>query len=645
MHVSDLATNAAITYGAGVLWASRPVVYHSSCISQQTGYQAAYTVSGSQTIRATVLPPPAIVVDRTTVVNGDTVTAHPTASWTSNIIVRYGWEWVADPAPTGGSATFVPGSGCGLRDLTCRLVPHGDGHLRMPDLLMLGRFYQTAVSPTIHVASAHLVLVVDSSHVASGSQVKFTARRGDGQQTVQVQSWVWTPGSTSPVGPLAVDCAGGDSLCLTTLQNTSPADSTGVARTGTMTALAYLGTAAESASVAVTVDRPVAGGGGGCGSPAIASSTVRTESRNRTASATRTSSRSATAPPMQVICVGGGTPSMVLTVTRDTLNPLYPRIRGETVNSVVVPERAPDTATVTVWLTQGGSPVPSGTRVTFRAEWLPSTGAHAHIKNAVRFESADAPVLTTGPEWKWPLFGYFCPDPGCILKAKTASVGTNSSGTASVYVVSGYLGGRALVIASAAVGGQVVEDTTMVGYAVSGLVSLQSRIPLADVYWTGGNLDHAEGMNFYVQDTIASRLQPIVENMWKTVNGQQLYLQYNDASLPNGGTFTVTPSNRVRFEDPYIGSGGHTAHNTGLDQDIGFCYSPSHGENGGANAVGSSTCRGVDTARTVSLPALQIQACLQHGAVLAHGETVNGTFVPTHYHIRFVGSNENAPGC
>src|SRR5438046_10342018 len=99
--------------------------------------------------------------------------------------------------------------------------------------------------------------------------------------------------------------------------------------------------------------------------------------------------------------------------------------------------------------------------------------------------------------------------------------------------------------------------------------------------------------------------------MWKTVNGQQLYLQYNDASLPNGGTFTVTPSNRVRFEDPYIGSGGHTAHNTGLDQDIGFCYSPSPGENGGANAVGCSTCRGVESARTVSLRDVHTQALLQ----------------------------------
>jgi len=389
----------AITFGAGVLWVSRPVVYHSSCNSQQTGYQPAYTVSGAQTISATVLPPPVIVVDRTTVVNGDTVTAHPTASWTSNIIVRYGWEWVADPAPTGGSATFVPGSGCGLRDLTCRVVPHGDGHLRMPDLLMLGRFYQTAVSPTIHVAPAHLVLVVDSSHVASGSQVKFTARRGDGQQTVQVQSWVWTPGSTSPVGPLAVDCAGGDSVCVTTLQNTSASDSSGVTQTGTMMAVTYIGTAAESASVSVTVDKPVAGGGG-CSGPAIgASAFVRS---TPISSATGTASKPSSGPRMHLSCVGGGGTGVGDSIhiqlnnsKGDTLHPLYPRIRADQVNGVTVAGHEPDTANVTVTVYQGGSPVTAATRVDLRAEFLASAGGHAHVKQPVRFETA-ATVDSTG---------------------------------------------------------------------------------------------------------------------------------------------------------------------------------------------------------------------------------------------------------
>ena len=60
--------------------------------------------------------------------------------------------------------------------------------------------------------------------------------------------------------------------------------------------------------------------------------------------------------------------SLVLLMNHDTLNPLYPRIHGLTVNSIVVPEREPDTATVQVSLAQNGTPVPAGTPVTILAE-------------------------------------------------------------------------------------------------------------------------------------------------------------------------------------------------------------------------------------------------------------------------------------
>ena len=630
----------AITFGAGVLWVSRPVVYHSSCNSQQTGYQPAYTVSGAQTISATVLPPPVIVVDRTTVVNGDTVTAHPTASWTSNIIVRYGREWVADPAPTGGSATFVPGSGCGLRDLTCRVVPHGDGHLRMPDLLMLGRFYQTAVSPTIHVAPARLVLVVDSSHVASGSQVKFTARRGDGQQTVQVQSWVWTPGSTSPVGPLAVDCAGGDSLCVTVLQNTSPADSTGVAQTGTMMAMAYLGTAAESASVAVTVDRPVAGGG--CSSPAIGSS----GSATRTASATRTVSKVGTPPRLSLSCVGGGGGStgdtIHLSIDRDTLNPLYPRIRFDVVNGDTVYDRPPDTANVQVTVYRDGHPVSADapSTVTIRAEWLPGTGGHAHIAKPVGFQ--DAPRLTTGPESGYGLLGYFFTAPN--QKKNAVATQTNSNGLVTTKLVAGYVGGRASVIATAAVNGKVLAETVFVAYAVPGLVKLQDSIT-ADVYWIGGTNDHHQGDNFYVQPRLVAGMTAIAESLKKT-GSTTLYAQYNDASLPNGGTFTVKPA-PVTFENPYIGTGGgHVSHDRGLDMDIGLCLTDTPGDGGNwvhrvegrydqyANPqtqcmLGSQLL--TDTARVISHDRLTNVAGFFSAIARVHPDTSNGN----HFHIHF----------
>jgi hypothetical protein len=143
---------SAIDGLAGVLWVSRPGPYYSACESEATGYQPAYFIDGTQTISATVLPAPVIVPDRTTIVPGDTINATLEVSWTNDILVRYGWEWV--PAPNGGNATFV--SGCGLYQLTCRLVVLGDGSLRTPDVFLAQSIYMTAVSPVIHVEPPHL---------------------------------------------------------------------------------------------------------------------------------------------------------------------------------------------------------------------------------------------------------------------------------------------------------------------------------------------------------------------------------------------------------------------------------------------------------------------------------------------------------
>ena len=645
---SDSAyANIGVSASGYTVFAGRPTVWLLTCSTNgQNSYPGYSPVTGSQTVSATVLPPPAITVNRTTVVSGDTVTATLTASWTTSIDAYYAyWQWVADTGATGGGAGFVSGSGCGYGTLTCRVIVYGDGHLQVPNVNLDGiGLYQTAVSPTIHVAPAHLTLTVDSSHVASGSQVKFTAHRGDAKP-VQVRSWVWTPGSTSPPGPNAVDCAGGDSLCVTVLQNTTPADSTGTAQAGTMMAVAYLGTAVESASVSVTVDRPLPGGGGTCGSAPMASGSVdRISKASRIPTASRTSARPGPAPHIGLSC-DSGTPGISMSVTKDTLNPLYPRIRGETVNSVVLPEHPPDTAIVSVLLTQGGNPVPAGTWVTFRAEWLRAAGGHAHVTQDIKFELAD--TLTTGPEKGRPTVGYFCVA-GCIIRQPVVSVQTSSNGSAFAYLVAGYLGGRARIVVTATVGGADLTATAIVGYAVPGLVSLKTRIPVSDVYWTGGTGDHPQGQNFYVQDSIAARLQPIAENMQKTINNQPFYLQYNDASLPSGGTFSVRPVRAMTFfEDPYRSVPGHTAHNTGLDQDIGYCYIPLNGDNGGVNALNSASCRG-DTARTVNLVRLRTTAC-PTGATQPHGyidTTVTPhVFVATHNHIRFVGSTDHAPGC
>ena len=591
---------SAVVAGPGVVWASRPALIYGACENQQTGYQPAYYVDGTQTISATVLAPPVIDVDRTTIVTGDTVDAELNVSWTEDVQVRYGWEWV----PSGyGTATFV--SGCGWTDETCRVAVTGDGYLRMPYVFFAQAVYVTPVSPVIHVAPASLILVADSTHVTSGSAVTFTARRSDGQP-LQVDSWEWTPGSQSPLGPLAADCAGGDSLCVTTLQNTTPAESA-AAQTGTMTAIALLGTASESASVAVTVDAASGGGGGGgCGSaPAMSGRAVA----------------QLTCPPDS----GSVTIALSFGSGGDSVS-LHPRIRGMPVNGIEFAEREPDTATVNVLVKRDGSPV-TGVAVTLRAEFLPNTGGHAHIHDPIRFETGA--LAPTGPEATRPIYGYFITSSG--QKRANLSATSDSSGAVQSRLVAGYVGGAARVIASASVDGAVVADSAIVAYVVPGLVKLEDSVTGA--YWIGGDAAHEEGDNHYAQDSVVARLQTIADSMQSTVNGTTLYLQYNDASLPDGGTFSVTPT-PVQEEHPY--SEGHTAHNTGLDIDIALCYAVVQGEDGQTHRV-----RSCDSAPShkVDFGDLDREACAQHGKTTLHAGT------GPHYHLRFVGSNDNVPGC
>lgn len=636
----DPGATSVVAYYSGAggpLWAGRPSAYGFQC-----GIYPQFTLEGSEVVTAEVLSPAQITPDKTTVVSGDTVNLTLSIPWATNFVVNTGWQWVKDSA---SSPAPVVVQGCGTAT-TCSYRVFGDGHAEVHGIVAQGVIPLTAIGPRISVAPAHLALSADSTHVQSGSSVKFTARRVDGHP-VAVQSWVWTPGNASPIGPIAVDCAGGDSTCVTTIVNTSPSDSTGVSQTGTMTAWAVLGTASESASVAVTVDKPAPIDTTGCGgSPAIVG-------------AARRAPRPAAIPGVrslkpQLTCGGGenGMPSMTVTADHDTVNTLYPRIRGEPVNGVTVPERQPDTAFVQILVHQwDGSPAPAGIPVTVRAEWLPATGGHAHYTAPIRFD--EMPPMPSGtPEAGMPVAGYFFVS--ATQKKPTLSLTTDSTGKVTTKLVAGYLGGRARVITSTLmlgfvggiVVGDVLIDTVEVGYAVPGLVSLQTRMPVDHVYWIGGTDDHPQGANFYVQDSVAARLDTLADSMPKTVDGQQLYLQFNDASLPNGGTFSVKPrSVEGFFEDPYRSDPGHTAHNSGLDQDVGYCYAPSHGDDGGGNAVGSSTCKTADTAWIVDATKLHRIACQEHGVAQAHGTTLSGVFIPTHYHIRFVGSQDNAPGC
>ncbi len=117
-------------------------------------------------------------------------------------------------------------------------------------------YYQGITTVTVTPVAKQLVVVVDSSHVGSGSKVKFTARRPDGKP-VSVGTWEWHPGSEggSTPGPTAGACEATDSTCVTALANTSPPETPAV-QVGKMYARAIIDGVEEVAGVAVTVDPP-----------------------------------------------------------------------------------------------------------------------------------------------------------------------------------------------------------------------------------------------------------------------------------------------------------------------------------------------------------------------------------------------------
>ena len=236
-HKAIAGTVTAFAIGPGVLWATRVPGPPLSCLS------------GTQTITATVLPPPMIVFDRTRAVRGDTVNARVLVSWSKRLSVGRAWRWV-DSANAHGGATFI--SGCRVRDLTCRLIVRGSGYLRIPEARVAGTIPQEAKSLLLPVGPARLTLTTPLDTVASGSKVVFTAHRSDGQP-VAIETWMWKeqPGA-SPLGPLTVDCVGGDSLCVTFVENTSPVTAPALQR-GTLTASMVVDGWKDSSTVTLTV--------------------------------------------------------------------------------------------------------------------------------------------------------------------------------------------------------------------------------------------------------------------------------------------------------------------------------------------------------------------------------------------------------
>jgi hypothetical protein len=611
--------------GGGPLWASRPSTYGFQC-----GQNPQLLVTGVQSVTAEILAPATVTPDRSTVVTGDTVTFTVSVPWTSTFVVNGGWSWVADSA--GANPTVV--SGCGMHDTNCSYRIFGDGHAIAHTVHAENAVDLTGTSPTVHVAPAHLSVTANPSVVASGALATFTAHRSDGH-AVPVTSWVWSPGSVSPIGPLAVGCAGGDSTCVTPMQSTD----TSASQTGTMTAWAVLGTATESASVAITVTAEPPDTGGGCGLRAAATrSATVLASVQPTKPVVKSNSVVRTGGSLKLDCGGGGggsAPGMALTVDHDTTTPLYPHIRPDVVNGVdTVAERKPDTANVSIALTLGGVAIAARTQVTVRGEFLPSTGGHAHVVSALPFQFA--PTLTQGSDVGHPVTGYFFA--GGQVHPDVAGT-TDSTGTVHVKLVAGYMGGRARIIASAYVGDSVMRDTAFVAFGVPDLTDATGVV--TGVYWIGNTQAHPQSYTHFVQNWVPTSLQTIATNMDTTIGGTAMYLQYNDATLVQGGTFTVTPANEPgQLENPY--GPGHQAHDTGLDIDIALCYADAQGDGSDGSHRVSGQLVGTVTScwtyvhgATLSGRAVSVSRMQEVVDNLGAAFGIHFPSDQTHFHIRF----------
>ncbi|MGE5849196.1 MAG: hypothetical protein ACM362_03575 [Candidatus Methylomirabilota bacterium] len=305
-----------------------------------------------------------------------------------------------------------------------------------------------------------------------------------------------------------------------------------------------------------------------------------------------------------------GAPAFEFTVD---LAQLHPRIRDLTVNGIFQPAREPDASNIDAVVRVGGQPA-QGTAVEVRAEFLDSTGGHAHIQPGMPFESA--PPLTQGPDAGSPVLGHF---EYAGQRYVVLQLTPDASGAVAGQFVAGYVGGRVRLTASATLEGQEVSRRSVdLGIRVPGLVNLEDS--LTNVYWIGGTPAHPQGVNWQMVPPVVGAMQSIADSMRSSYGGQTLYLQYNDASLPWGGTFTwqIPPH---PLEDPWL---PHVTHAIGLDIDIAFCYAEYSGNDNQIHRVSDCSAR----------PELRVsQADLDTVAELHNG--VNRIHDGNHYHIRF----------
>jgi hypothetical protein len=163
------------------------------------------------------------------------------------------------------------------------------------------------------------------------------------------------------------------------------------------------------------------------------------------------------------------------------------------------------------------------------------------------------------------------------------------NGEVSFAFVAGFIGGSIEVVAEASDGGIPVADTLALTILVPGLTDLQDNATAnANAYFIGGtpfpqttppDTIHPQDSIWYVTPQFANSVTALILEMDN--DSTDTHLQINDASLPLGGSFSVTPiatANGLSSDRPFNGANmGHGTHALGLDVDVAACFNTETG--------------------------------------------------------------------
>lgn len=292
--------------------------------------------------------------------------------------------------------------------------------------------------------------------------------------------------------------------------------------------------------------------------------------------------------------------------------------------------RVGDTTSVTVRAMIGNVSIDS-LPVTVTAEFLPRTGGHHHLDDRLLF--SEAPAVPQGTAAGRPVTGYFKHGSNRVAELTDT---TDLSGELSFAFVAGFLSGDVEVIATTEYDATTHADTLGFRIRVPGLADLEATTTVDDdAYLIGQTIVqsssppdtvHARDSIWYVTPTFGDRLEELAAAMVRDSATTTYYLQMNDASLPWGGTFSVSPDTTTNqpVDVPY--DRGHRTHALGIDIDIGWCQVPFTGEDGQIHRISGSNCAAQGGVGVIFRD-LQ-EAAMSRGLLLLREGT------PRHYHLR-----------